>query len=121
MAQLATTPRVLKIGHYVSSPLKPSQLAGAHREGTPMEICLIRYEPGSDTPYWYFSYYGGGSQKIRCLLDVFVPNADDFTGTVRFEGNPSEVYEAHEALEEIEEQEGDPQSANLFFLHIVVH
>ena len=121
MAQLATTPRILKAGHYVSSPIKLSQLADAHRDGTPMEICLMRYEPGSGTPYWYFSYYGGGDQKIRCLLDSFVPNADDFMGTIRFEGNASEVYEVHDGPEEIEEQEDDPQSVNLFFLHIVVH
>lgn len=118
MSAVAT--RILSPGHYVSTPLNLSWLVEAHRTGVAIRICLIRYEPGSQSPPWYFSYYGGDGHKTVCLVDVIVPDTVDFTAVIRVEDYPEEIFESHEELEEIEEQEDDPSSAGKFFFHLIV-
>ncbi len=113
--------RVLAPGHYVSSPLTLAQIADAHRIGAPFEASLIRYEPTSDSPHWYFSYYGGVyDHKVRIKVYVIVPGRVDFTASVWVEDNPREAFVTHEELEEVEEQVDDPDSAGKYFFHLIV-
>lgn len=119
MSAIAT--RVLVPGHYVSRPLTLAEIADAHRVGTTLETSLIRYEPASGSPHWYFAYYGGlDDRKFRAKVYVIVPGKVDFTAGVWSEDNPREALTVHEELEEIEEQEDDPDSANLYFFRLVV-
>lgn len=119
MSTVAT--RVLAPGHYVSNPLTLAQIADAHRIGAPFEANLIRYEPASDSPHWYFSYYGGlDNHKIHIKVYVIVPGKVDFTASVWVEDSPREAFVTHEELEEIEEQVDDPDSRGKYFFHIIV-
>ncbi len=118
MSTVAT--RVLKPGHYVSTPLTLDQIADAHRIGAPFDASLIQYEPGSLLPHWYFSYYGGSERKVPIKLYVIVPGKVDFTASVWVADNPAELFATHEEMEEIEEQADDPDSKDKYFFHIIV-
>lgn len=117
----AVANRTLAPGLYVSTPLSLPQISEAHRTGAPIRVCLVRYEPGSRSPAWLFSYYGGDGRRIRCLVNIIVPDKVDFTAIATLEDNSEEIFELHEELEEIEEQEEDPSSAGKYFFGLRVH
>lgn len=121
MSQSATVSRALEPGHYVSAPFSLQQIKESYASGIQSDAYLLKWNRDTERVAWRRSYFGSHAEPgIRCDLDVICPDPDNFEAVIMMIPYPFEEYRVREALEEIEEQEGDPDSVGKFFLHLQV-